>query len=215
MRSDEYRCSSTTKRRPRPAASSLSASAGPIMPRLHAMGGAVAQFVDRHLEPDQRAHAGDQRDLVDRLGQEIVGARFEAAHAVGRLVERGDQHDRQMGGRRRGSSAAGRPRNRPCPASSRRAARCRIRLFRRWRSRPARWSRSGPRNIRGRAGPRAAGDWTGRRRRPAREPSCAGPGARESGRSSRRTWRPRSASTDRPRSRPGGFSPRRPSSRTR
>ncbi len=61
--------------------------------------GAIAQFVDHDLEPGQRTDPRDQRDLVDRLGQEIVGAGFEAAHAVRRLVERGDEDDRQVRGR--------------------------------------------------------------------------------------------------------------------
>ncbi len=47
-----------------------------------------AQFIDRKLEPSERANAGDQRDFVDRLGQEIVSAGFETAHAIGRPVER-------------------------------------------------------------------------------------------------------------------------------
>ena len=34
-----------------------------------------------------------ERDVVDRLGQEVVGARLEAPAPVGRLIERGD-HDR-------------------------------------------------------------------------------------------------------------------------
>ena len=54
------------------------------------------QFVEHHLQPRQRAHAGDQRDFVDGLRQEVVGAGVEAAHAVGRLVERRHHHDRQM-----------------------------------------------------------------------------------------------------------------------
>ncbi len=61
--------------------------------------GAIAQFVDHHLEPGQRTDARDQRDLVDRLGEEIVGAGFQPAHAVRRLVERGDHDDRQVRGR--------------------------------------------------------------------------------------------------------------------
>ena len=63
---------------------------------------AHAQFVGHHLEPRQRAHARDQRQFGDRLGQEIVGAGFEPAHPVGRLVERGDHDHRNMVGRRVG-----------------------------------------------------------------------------------------------------------------
>ena len=61
-----------------------------------------AQFVGDHFEPRQRAHARDQRQFGDRLGQKIVGARFEAAHAVGRLVERGHHDDRNVVRRRIG-----------------------------------------------------------------------------------------------------------------
>ena len=39
----------------------------------------------------------------DRLGEEIVGAGFEPAHAVGRLIERGDHDHRNVVGRRIGS----------------------------------------------------------------------------------------------------------------
>jgi hypothetical protein len=62
------------------------------------MRGPAAQFVDRELEPGQRPNAGDERELVDRLGQEVVGAGFEAAHAVGGPIERGYENDRQVGG---------------------------------------------------------------------------------------------------------------------
>ena len=62
------------------------------------MGGASAQFIDRKLEPDQRPNAGDQRDFVDRLGQEVVSARVETAHAIGWPVERGQENNRQMSG---------------------------------------------------------------------------------------------------------------------
>ena len=54
--------------------------------------GAHAQLVGHHLQPRQRTHARDQHDVGDRLGQEIVGAGFQAAHAVGRAVERGHHH---------------------------------------------------------------------------------------------------------------------------
>src|SRR5580693_1713600 len=67
------------------------------------MRGAAAQLIDRKLEPNQRANAGDQRDLVDRLGQEIVSAGFETAHAIGWSVERRQENNRQMSGVRRGS----------------------------------------------------------------------------------------------------------------
>ncbi len=53
---------------------------------------AHAQFVGDHLQARQRADARNQRHVSDRLGEEIVGAGFQAAHTVGRLIERGD-HD--------------------------------------------------------------------------------------------------------------------------
>ena len=65
--------------------------------RLHADlergDGAHAQFVRHHLQPGQRAHARDQHDIGDGFCQEIVGAGFQPAVAVGRAVERGDHHD--------------------------------------------------------------------------------------------------------------------------
>ena len=57
--------------------------------RSRAMRGPIAQFIDRKLEPNQRPNASNQRDFVDRLGQEVVGAEFETAHAIGRPVKRG------------------------------------------------------------------------------------------------------------------------------
>ena len=59
---------------------------------------ALAQFVDQRLQPRQRAHARDQRQIVDRLGEKFVGAGFQPAHAVGRLVERRHHHHRDMAG---------------------------------------------------------------------------------------------------------------------
>jgi hypothetical protein len=61
---------------------------------------AHAQLIGHHLEPRQRAHARDQRQFRDRLGKKIVGAGFEPAHLVGRLIERGDHdHRNVVGGR--------------------------------------------------------------------------------------------------------------------
>ncbi len=64
--------------------------------------GAGAQLVEHDLEARQRTNAGDQRKLVDRLGEEVVRAAFEATDAVGGLVERGDHHHREMHGGRVG-----------------------------------------------------------------------------------------------------------------
>ncbi len=72
--------------------------------RLHADlergDGAHAQFVGHHLQPRQRTHPRDQHDVGHRLGQEIVGAGLEAAHAIGRAVQRRD-HDHRNEMRRR------------------------------------------------------------------------------------------------------------------
>ena len=63
------------------------------------------QFVGQHLQPDEALHPGDQRNVVDRLGEEVVGAGFEPGHPVRRLVEGGDDDDRDMGGARIGLQA--------------------------------------------------------------------------------------------------------------
>ena len=56
---------------PRSAVAPSSAFAkGAIMPQRHRGIGAIAQFVDHHLETGERAHASDQGDFVDRLGDE-------------------------------------------------------------------------------------------------------------------------------------------------
>ena len=55
------------------------------------------QLVDHHLEAHQRAHAREQGDVVDRLGQEVVGARLQPAHPVGAGRERRDHDHRDMG----------------------------------------------------------------------------------------------------------------------
>ena len=55
--------------------------------------GAHEHLVGQGLEPRQVLHPRNQRDLVDRLGQEVVGTALQAAHLVGDLIERGDEHD--------------------------------------------------------------------------------------------------------------------------
>ena len=60
--------------------------------------GAQAQFVAQSLEAQEAFHARDELQVVDRLGEEIVGASFQAAHTVGRLVERSHHDDRDMHG---------------------------------------------------------------------------------------------------------------------
>ena len=60
--------------------------------------GAGPQFVGQRLEAHQTFDARHQLDVVDGLGQEIVGAGLEPLHAVGGLVERGDHQHRDVRG---------------------------------------------------------------------------------------------------------------------
>ena len=59
---------------------------------------AQPQLLHHPLQPDQRAHPREQRNVVDRLGQEIVGAGLEAAQPVGDVGQGGDHDDRNVGG---------------------------------------------------------------------------------------------------------------------
>ena len=61
-------------------------------------GGAQSQLVGQHLEPHEALDPGHELQVVDRLGQEVVGAGLEPANAVGNLVERGDHDDRDVRG---------------------------------------------------------------------------------------------------------------------
>ena len=61
---------------------------------------ARAEFIRQHLEANESLDATEQRNIVDWLGQEIIGARFEPPHPVLRLIERGDHDDGNvLGGR--------------------------------------------------------------------------------------------------------------------
>ncbi len=51
------------------------------------------------LETEKRAHAGEQLELIERLGDEVVRARLESLHAL-LIAARGDHHDRQESRRR-------------------------------------------------------------------------------------------------------------------
>ena len=62
--------------------------------------GAQPELVGQHLQPHQAPHPRHQLQVVDRLGQEIVGAGFKPADAVRHVIERGNHHDRDMRGRR-------------------------------------------------------------------------------------------------------------------
>jgi len=55
----------------------------------------LRQLVVEALDPQQGAHARQDLRLVDRLGEEVVGAGFDALHALLSGVERGDHHHRQ------------------------------------------------------------------------------------------------------------------------
>ena len=85
--------------------------------------GLPLHLVLQRLDAQQRAHAREELGLVDRLRQEIVGARLDALDALLVRVERRDQDHRQQRGRRHRRGCAGRRRSRTGPASSRRAAR--------------------------------------------------------------------------------------------
>ncbi|KAJ3049423.1 hypothetical protein HK102_012508, partial [Quaeritorhiza haematococci] len=47
-------------------------------------------------DPQQAADPAEQLDLVDGLGQEVVGPGLDPALEVGRLVEGGDHQDQQV-----------------------------------------------------------------------------------------------------------------------
>ncbi len=59
---------------------------------------AVTQFVQHDLQPGQAAHAREQDEIVDRLGEEFVGARLQPRDAVGAAVQGGDQHHWDVAG---------------------------------------------------------------------------------------------------------------------
>jgi hypothetical protein len=54
------------------------------------------ELVGDHLQPDQALDPGDQGDLADRLGQEVVGAAFQPLDPVVGLVERRHHDHRHM-----------------------------------------------------------------------------------------------------------------------
>ena len=65
-----------------------------------------AQFVSDHFEAGQRTHAGNQRDIGHGLGEEVIGAGFQPAHAIGRLIEGRYHHDRDVVSQRIGLETA-------------------------------------------------------------------------------------------------------------
>ena len=89
------------------------------------------------LDAQQRPDPGQQLGPVERLGQEVVGARLDGVQAL--LAAAGGQHhDRQHGRRRRRPAAAGTPRSRRGPASGCRAGRGRADAGRPGRAPPCR-----------------------------------------------------------------------------
>ncbi len=54
------------------------------------------QFVRKHLEAHQAFDAAKQGHVIHRLGEEIIGAGFQAAHPVFQLVKGGHHDDRNM-----------------------------------------------------------------------------------------------------------------------
>ena len=68
--------------------------------------GTGAQLIRKVLQPDEAAHAREQREFVDRLGQEIVSAGLQAGQTIRGAIQRGDHHHWQMRGRRCGFKAA-------------------------------------------------------------------------------------------------------------
>ena len=171
-----------------------------------------AQLVRDHLEAHQRTHPRHQRDVGDRLGQEVVRARFQPPHPVGRLAERGDHDDRNMMRRRIGFEAAAnfeavqiRHQHveqddiaQPPPANCQR-------LLPAHRDHDIEIFRGESRLQQLDVGEHVVDDQDPRRHRVPLMPRRGTDGR------FREICRPRSASTDRLRSRPPGFAPHRPS----
>ncbi len=60
---------------------------------------AQAELVHHHLEAGQRAYPGKQGDIVDRLGQEVIGARIETANQVIDVLQSRHHDHREVGER--------------------------------------------------------------------------------------------------------------------
>ena len=63
------------------------------------------QFVGEHLQPRQAFDPAEQGDVVDRLGEEVVGAGLQALYPVLGLVERRHHDDGNVVGGRVGLDA--------------------------------------------------------------------------------------------------------------
>jgi hypothetical protein len=58
--------------------------------------GAQQHLVGQHLEPREISDPLHERDVVDWLGQKVVGPRLEPLHPVSRLIERRDDDHRYV-----------------------------------------------------------------------------------------------------------------------
>ena len=85
----------------------------PFLQRL----GLSPHLVLQRLDAQQRAHAREQLGLVDRLGQEIVGAGLDALDPLLLRIERRDEDDGQERSAGIGRGSAGTRRSPTVPAS--------------------------------------------------------------------------------------------------
>ena len=110
--------------------------------RSSSMSPAASRFATRPRlgAPQERADPRQQLRHRERLGDVVVGAGREAAHAVALLAARGQHDDRQALGLAARAGSGGRPRCRRAPAASSRAGRGRAPVSRR-RARPRRRGR--------------------------------------------------------------------------
>src|ERR1019366_3362353 len=65
-------------------------------PEIHGAKGLAAQFVKREPRSRQGFNPREERELVDRRGEEIIGAGFESVEQAGRLIECRDHDDRRQ-----------------------------------------------------------------------------------------------------------------------
>ena len=84
----------------RPAGSSVDLRLGDEVGEPELARGHVAQpqLVEHHLHPHQVAHAGEEREVVERLRQEVVGPGLQPADPLLGRVERGDHDHRDVRG---------------------------------------------------------------------------------------------------------------------
>jgi hypothetical protein len=59
-------------------------------------GGAHQHLVGEHLQPGEILHPRDERDVVDGLGEEVVGSCLQSLHPVRGLIESGDHDHRDV-----------------------------------------------------------------------------------------------------------------------